>query len=137
MRDIFAEDTADDADSDIDLTPMLDVVFIMLIFFIVTASFVKELGFDVNRPDAQQQQPPKDNDIKNILVNITDDGQLFVNRRRVNAEALTANIKRLHAESPKGTVVIQAEDDSKNELLITVMDAARKAGVYNVSIANN
>lgn len=136
MRDIFAEETADDADSDIDLTPMLDVVFIMLIFFIVTASFVKELGFDVNRPDAQQQQP-KDNDIKNILVNITDDGELFVNRRRVNADALTANIKRLHAESPKGTVVIQADDDSKNELLITVMDAARKAGVYDVSIANN
>ena len=136
MRDIFSEETPDDADSDIDLTPMLDVVFIMLIFFIVTASFVKELGFDVNRPDAQQQQP-KDNDIKNILVNITDDGELFVNRRRVNADALTANIKRLHAESPKGTVVIQADDDSKNELLITVMDAARKAGVYDVSIANN
>ena len=136
MRDIFAEETADGADSDIDLTPMLDVVFIMLIFFIVTASFVKELGFDVNRPDAQQQQP-KDNDIKNILVNITDDGELFVNRRRVNADALTANIKRLHAESPKGTVVIQADDDSKNDLLITVMDAARKAGVYDVSIANN
>ena len=136
MRDIFAEETADDADSDIDLTPMLDVVFIMLIFFIVTASFVKELGFDVNRPDAQQQQPKK-SEVKNILVNITDDGELFVNRRRVNAEALTANIKRLHAESPKGTVVIQADDDSKNELLITVMDAARKAGVYDVSIANN
>ena len=136
MRDFFAEDTTDDADSDIDLTPMLDVVFIMLIFFIVTASFVKELGFDVNRPDAQQQQPKK-SEVKNILVNITDDGQLFVNRRRVNADALTANIKRLHAESPKGTVVIQADDDSKNELLITVMDAARKAGVYDVSIANN
>ena len=136
MRDIFSEETPDDADSEIDLTPMLDVVFIMLIFFIVTASFVKELGFDVNRPDAQQQQP-KNNDIKNILVNITDDGELFVNRRRVNAEALTANIKRLHAESPKGTVVIQADDDSKNDLLITVMDAARKAGVYDVSIANN
>ena len=136
MRDIFSEETPDDADSDIDLTPMLDVVFIMLIFFIVTASFVKELGFDVNRPDAQQQQPKK-SEVKNILVNITDDGELFVNRRRVNAEALTANIKRLHAESPKGTVVIQADDDSKNELLITVMDAARKAGVYDVSIANN
>ena len=136
MRDFFAEDTTDDADSDIDLTPMLDVVFIMLIFFIVTASFVKELGFDVNRPDAQQQQPKK-SEVKNILVNITDDGQLFVNRRRVNADALTANIKRLHAESPKGTVVIQADDDSQYELLITVMDAARKAGVYDVSIANN
>lgn len=136
MRDFLDEAASDGADSEIDLTPMLDVVFIMLIFFIVTASFVKEAGFDVNRPP-QSNQPPKDNETKNILVSINGDGQLFVNRRPVDAGALTANIKRLHAESPKGAVVIQAHDDSANERLITVMDAARKAGVYNVSIATN
>ena len=135
MRDFLNEADSDGEDSGIDLTPMLDVVFIMLIFFIVTASFVKEAGFDVNRPP-QTNEPPKD-EVKNILVSIAADGQLFVNRRPVDAGALTANIKRLHAENPKGAVVIQAEDDSANERLITVMDAARKAGVYNVSIAAN
>ena len=136
MRDFLSEGDDDAVDSEIDLTPMLDVVFIMLIFFIVTASFVKESGFDVNRPP-QSNQPPKKDEIKNILVSIAADGQLFINRRPVDAGALTANIKRLHAENPKGAVVIQAEDDSANERLITVMDAARKAGVYNVSIASN
>ncbi|WP_348674655.1 biopolymer transporter ExbD [uncultured Abyssibacter sp.] len=136
MRDFLSEGDDDAVDSEIDLTPMLDVVFIMLIFFIVTASFVKEAGFDVNRPP-QSNQPPKKDEVKNILVSIAADGQLFINRRPVDAGALTANIKRLHAENPKGAVVIQAEDDSANERLITVMDAARKAGVYNVSIASN
>lgn len=136
MRDfINEEDTEGDA-AGIDLTPMLDVVFIMLIFFIVTASFVKEAGFDINRPP-QSQSKPKDDEVRNILVNVSNDGQLFINRRPVDAGALTANIKRLHAENPEGSVVIQAEDDSQNERLITVMDAARKAGVYNVSIASN
>ncbi len=136
MRDFLNEADEAQESSEIDLTPMLDVVFIMLIFFIVTASFVKEAGFDVNRPPPSQQ-PPKNNEVKNILVTVAADGQLYINRRPVDAGALTANIKRLHAENPKGAVVIQAEDDSKNERLITVMDAARKAGVYNVSIAAN
>ncbi len=136
MRSFLNESDSDAVESEIDLTPMLDVVFIMLIFFIVTASFVKEAGFDVNRPP-QTKQPPKDNEVKNILVNVAENGQLFINRRPVDAGALTANIKRLHAENPKGAVVIQAEDGSKNERLITVMDAARKAGVYNISIAAN
>ncbi len=135
MRNFLDEN--DDADEGgIDLTPMLDVVFIMLIFFIVTASFVKESGFDVNRPDNNQKQE-KQKDKKNILVNIDVDGQLFVNRRRVDAGSLTANIKRLYAENPKAAVVVQAHADSTNDLLITVMDAARKAGVYNVAIAAN
>ena len=135
MRDFLAESDAEGDSNEIDLTPMLDVVFIMLIFFIVTASFVKEAGFDVNRPPSTQQPPPENSDIKNILVSIDADGRLYVNRRPVDAGALTANIKRLHAESPKGSVVIQADDASANEWLITVMDAARKAGVHNVAIA--
>ena len=93
MRDFLSEGDDDAVDSEIDLTPMLDVVFIMLIFFIVTASFVKEAGFDVNRPP-QSNQPPKKDEIKNILVSIAADGQLFINRRPVDAGALTANIKR-------------------------------------------
>lgn len=136
MRDFLNESEPQGAESEVDLTPMLDVVFIMLIFFIVTASFVKEAGFDVNRPPSTQP-PPKTEELKNILVSIAANGQLYINRRPVDAGALTPNIKRLHAENPKASVVVQAEDDSANEHLITVMDAARKAGVYNVAIAAN
>ncbi|WP_420429175.1 ExbD/TolR family protein [Algiphilus sp.] len=135
MKDFLSDDEGGQGDSQVDLTPMLDVVFIMLIFFIVTASFIKESGFDVNRPPPSHEPPNED--IQNILVNISDEGRLFINRRPVDVAALTANIKRLHAENPKRAVVIQAEDDSANEHLITVMDAARRAGVYNVSIASN
>ena len=136
MRDFLGESEQSKDESEVDLTPMLDVVFIMLIFFIVTASFVKESGFDVNRPDSDESKR-ENQEVQNILVNVAADGQLFINRRRVDASSLVANIKRLHAENPQGSVVIQAEDESKNERLITVMDAARKAGVYNVSIASN
>ena len=133
----FLHEADDDADEGgIDLTPMLDVVFIMLIFFIVTASFVKESGFDVNRPDNKQKNEQQEKK-KNILVSIDAKGQLYVNRRPVDAAALTPNIKRLYAENPKAAVVVQAHEDSTNDLLITVMDAARKAGVYNVAIAAN
>jgi biopolymer transport protein ExbD len=119
-------------DSEIDITPMLDIVFIMLIFFIVTASFVKETGIDVNRPDAVTAEKKER---ANILVAITGDGQIWIDKRQVDPRALRANIERLHAENPQGSVVIQADRDSRNHLLVTVMDAARQAGVENVSIA--
>jgi biopolymer transport protein ExbD len=113
-------------ESEVNLTPMLDVVFIMLIFFIVTASFVKESGIDVNRPDAATAEKKERG---NILVAISQ------NNQQVDPRALRANIERLHAENPQGAVVIQADRESKNGLLVQVMDAARLAGVYNVSIA--
>ena len=119
-------------ESEVNLTPMLDVVFIMLIFFIVTASFVKEAGIDVNRPDAATAEKKERG---NILVAITSNGQIWIDKRQVDPRALRANIERLHAENPEGSVVIQADKDSKNGLLVQVMDAARLAGVYNVSIA--
>ena len=119
-------------ESEVNLTPMLDVVFIMLIFFIVTASFVKEAGIEVNRPDAATAEKKERG---NILVAITDNGQIWIDKRQVDPRALRANIERLHAENPQGSVVIQADKNSKNGLLVEVMDAARLAGVYNVSIA--
>jgi biopolymer transport protein ExbD len=111
---------------------MLDVVFIMLIFFIVTASFVKEAGIDVNRPDAATAERKERG---NILVAITDTDQIWIDRRQVDIRAVRANIERLHAENPQGAVVIQADKNSKNGLLVQVMDASRLAGVTNVSIA--
>ncbi len=122
----------EEADDDVDMTPMLDIVFIMLIFFIVTASFVKESGIDVNRPSAATAEIKERG---NILVAITENDQVWVDNRQVDPRALRANIERLHAENPQGAVVIQADKNSKNGLLVQVMDAARLAGVLNVSIA--
>ena len=119
-------------ESEVNLTPMLDVVFIMLIFFIVTASFVKEAGIDVNRPDAATAEKKTKG---NILVAITENGQIWIDKRQVDPRALRAHIERLHAETPQGSVVIQADKNSKNGLLVLVMDSARLAGVFNVSIA--
>jgi biopolymer transport protein ExbD len=108
------------------------VVFIMLIFFIVTASFVKEAGIDVSRPQAGTATRKERG---NILIAITENDQIWMDRRQVDPRALRANIERLHAENPQGSVVIQADKDSKNGLLVQVMDAARASGVSNVSLA--
>jgi len=119
-------------EAEVDLTPMLDVVFIMLIFFIVTASFVKESGMDVNRPDAATATlKPRGN----IMVAITPSGQIWIDKRQVDVRALRANLERLHAENPEGAVVIQADEESKNGLLVAVMDAAKLAKIENISIA--
>ncbi len=123
-----------DAD-EINLTPMLDVVFIMLIFFIVTASFVKEAGIDVNRPDAPiTETKPED---ANILIVIDMNDDIWIDRRVIDPRAVRANIERLHAENPKGSVVIQPSKRSTNKMLVTIMDSARQAGVYNISIAES
>jgi len=125
----------EEEESSIDLTPMLDVVFIMLIFFIVTASFIKEAGLDVNRPDAPvTEAKPED---ANILVRIRANDEIWIDRRLIDPRALRANIERLHAENPKGSVVIMADKKSTNKMLVTVMDSSRMAGVYNISIADN
>ncbi|MGB5257885.1 MAG: biopolymer transporter ExbD [Woeseiaceae bacterium] len=124
----------DEEESEINLTPMLDVVFIMLIFFIVTASFIKEAGIDVNRPDAPvTESKPED---ANILIMISANNEIFIDRRLIDPRAVRANIERLHAENPKGTVVIQADMKSSNKTLVEVMDSSRAAGVYSISIAD-
>ncbi len=121
-----------DDDEGVNLTPMLDVVFIMLIFFIVTASFVKESGVDIDRPIAATAERKERG---NILVAITASGQIWIDRRAVDVRAVRAHIERLHAENPQGAVVIQADRLSKNQLLVEVLDAAKQAGVETVSIA--
>ncbi len=128
-KQVAAEDEAQ-----IDLTPMLDVVFIMLIFFIVTATFIKEAGVEVNRPEASTAQP-KDN--VNILVAINATNEIWMDKRRIDERAVRANIERLHAENPKGAVVIQADNKSNTETVAAVLDAAREAGVYDVSLATD
>src|SRR5690606_22943561 len=121
-------------DAAIDMTPMLDVVFIMLIFFIVTASFVKEAGVDVSRPSAETAEQQQRG---NILIAIRPNGEIWVDRRVVDVRALRANVERLRAENPEGTVVILADKESHTGLLVEVMDQVRLAGVSNVAIAAN
>ena len=118
---------------EIDLTPMLDVVFIMLIFFIVTATFVKEIGIDVNSPDKNQNV--KDADKQSIVVQITNRDRIRIRGRDIDFRAVRANIERRHAENPDAPVVVQPHPDSTTETMIHVMDSARQAGVYAVSIA--
>jgi biopolymer transport protein ExbD len=122
-----------DEEEEIDLTPMLDVVFIMLIFFIVTATFVKEVGIDVNSPDKNQNV--KDADKQSIVVQITSRDRIRIRGRDIDFRSVRANIERLHAENPEAPVVVQPHPDSTTEIMIHVMDAARQAGIYNVSIA--
>ena len=122
----------DEEEATIDMTPMLDVVFIKLIFFIVTASFVKEAGIDVNRPEAATAVKK---DRANILVAISAKGEIWINKRKVDVRAVQANIERLYAENPQGTVVIQADRKATTDVLIKVMDASRAAGIQDVSIA--
>ena len=122
------------AESEVNLTPMLDVVFIMLIFFIVTATFVKEVGLDVNQPD---QDKPKniDPDKKSIVVKISSRDRIMIGGRDVDWRSVRANIERLHAENPEAPVVIQPHSESRTETMIHIMDSARLAGVYNISLA--
>jgi len=124
----------DDEESEINITPMLDVVFIMLIFFIVTATFVKETGIEVNRP--VEPSPPQ-SERANILVIIGPNNEIWIGRRQVDFRSVRPNIQRLHAENPQASVIIQADKQSNTNTLIQVMDAARQAGVFNVSIAAN
>ncbi|CAA0120683.1 MULTISPECIES: ExbD/TolR family protein [Zhongshania] len=122
----------EDNPSEIDLTPMLDVVFIMLIFFIVTASFIKEAGVEVNRPDASTSSK-KEN--VNILIAVTATNEIWIDKRRVDKRAVRSVVERMHAENPKGAVVIQADKASNTETVTAVIDASRSAGVYDVSLA--
>lgn len=127
----FAVPQQDD-EADIDLTPMLDVVFIMLIFFIVTASFVKELGLDMNSPDKSDTPPSKEK--SSIVVRIEETGRIWVEDTPTDIGGVKPNVKRLSAQNPKAKVVIQPDPKSKTDLMMRVLDQSRAAGV-DASIA--
>ncbi|MGY8986242.1 MAG: ExbD/TolR family protein [Sphingomonadales bacterium] len=119
-------------EAEINMTPMLDIVFIMLIFFIVTAVFVKEAGVDVNRPEAQSAERKQR---ASILIAVTSQDQVWINRKEVDIKAARTIIEKLFAENPLGTVVIQADRKAKAGLTMQVMEAARQAGVPDVAIS--
>jgi biopolymer transport protein ExbD len=115
-----------------DLTPMLDVVFILLIFFIVTATFIKETGIEVNRPDTKTAQFKK---TVSLLVAVSPDSAIWIDKKKVDIRNVRPLMERLHAENPKGGLVIQADMDSKVEKVLAIMDAARTIGISQVAIA--
>ena len=121
---------ADSDEAEIDLTPMLDVVFIMLIFFIVVASFIKEAGIEVNRPDDSKSDP---SDATSIVVTITGDDQIWMENRRIDIRSVRANIARLMATDPEQSFTVKTERGATAKTLIEVGDAAREAGVKTVN----
>lgn len=116
----------------IDLTPMLDVVFIMLIFFIVTTSFVKEAGIDVNRPKAAKATGKP---TATIFVAIRANGEVWLDKRAVDVERVGAQIEKMLAESPTDTVIVQADKEAKHGVVVSVMDQIKLAGIEKISIA--
>ena len=126
------EDFEDDEETEINLTPMLDVVFIMLIFFIVTAVFVKQPGIDIERPTAITREIPQGGA---IYVAISPDGEVWIDGDEVELSAVRLQIERLHSENPEAGLIIQSDSRARNETLIAVMDAAKAAGLNDVLIA--
>jgi len=116
----------------IDMTPMLDIVFIMLIFFIVTTSFVKETGIDVNRPTADSAEQKKEG---SILIAIKSNGEIWMDRRLIDPRAVRANVERMLAEMAEAGVVIIADRAATTGVLVEVMDQAKLAGAKTISVA--
>ncbi|GAB3022443.1 MULTISPECIES: ExbD/TolR family protein [Alteromonadaceae] len=123
---------AEEEEATIDMTPMLDIVFIMLIFFIVTTSFVKEAGIEVNKPKAEQATKQKS---ANIFIAINENGDIWMDKRQVDVERVRANIERLLAEQPTDVVIVQADVEAKHGVVVEVMDQIKAAGIDKISVA--
>jgi len=124
-----------DEGGDVNVTPLLDIVFIMLIFFIVTASFAREYGIDVDRPSDEPSEVEQEVDV--IFIEIDGAGQIQVDSRTVDIRAVEANVQNLLSANPDAPVVVSAHEDADSGLLVRVIDQARRAGADNVSIATN
>ena len=120
-------------EEELNLTPMLDVVFILLIFFIVTANFIKEPGLEVNRPDAETSTIQEN---AAILIAIGNNDDIWIDGRRVDVRQVKANVTKLLADNPQGSVVIQADEQASADAIIKVMDQSRESGVYAISLAS-
>ena len=120
------------AQADLNMAPLIDMVFILLIFFLVTTSFVKETGVEVNRPSAATAVSQNKT---NILVAITPQNRIFMDHREIDIRAVRANVERALAENPDGNVVVVADRDSNTGIAIQVMDGCRLAGARNVALA--
>ncbi|WP_417762146.1 ExbD/TolR family protein [Shewanella sp.] len=121
-----------DEEAQVDMTPMLDIVFIMLIFFIVTTSFVKPSGLDYNKPEASQATSKPS---ANIFIGVSKNGTIMMENRLVDIERVSANVERMLAEAPEAAVLIQADKEAQHGLVIKVMDQVKSAGVNKISVS--
>jgi len=117
---------------ELNMAPLIDMVFILLIFFLVTTSFVKETGIDINRPTASTAVSKEKG---SILVGITKDGRVYMDKREIDIRAVRANVERALAENPESQVVVVADKESQTGVVIMAMDGCRLAGANNVSLA--
>lgn len=123
-------------ESQIDLTPMLDVVFILLIFFVVTASFLKESTLPIRGQDPNNNPPPPDEEQKqNAMIQISAEDRIFLNNEPVDLFAMRPRLASIRAENPDASVIIRPNKQSKAETLVVIMNAAREAGAANIQIA--
>lgn len=120
-----------DEGDDVNVTPLLDIVFIMLIFFIVTSTFIREPGTDIVRPEAETDDVQK----PAILVAINSENEIWIDKEQVEVDAVRFIAARMRSENPRGGAVIQADEDSEARYLVQVMDQLNAAGVDTVAIA--
>jgi len=123
-----------DEPAEIDMTPMLDVVFILLIFFVVTATFVQESGIDINRPPITDQPPPEQQS-RTLVFRIAEDNGVWLEGRRIDVRSVRANVERAHAESPQTSVIIEAHPRSKTATFVLISDQIREAGVQDIALS--
>ncbi len=119
-------------EEDVNVTPLLDIVFIMLIFFIVTSTFVKEPGIETNRPNAVTASDRK---LASIIVAISEDDEIWINKELVELDEVKTFVEQLRRENPKGTAVVQADKKSKSRLLVEVVNQIRATGVSDVAVS--
>ena len=123
-----------DDEAEINITPMLDIVFIMLIFFIVTSTFIKEPGVEIQRPDAETTEKVP---TVAVLIAITSDNRIFIDKDEVDIRAVKFTVEGMLAENPNGAIVIQGDKDSDAGILLEVMEAVREAGAPATKISTN
>ena len=128
----YSHTEQDTTASNVNLTPLIDMVFILLIFFLVTASFTKEAGIDVNRPTAQSAVRQERG---NLVIAIDKSGEIWIDNQKVDIRTIRAHIEKLHAQNPEGTVIILADKNARTGTTVEILDQVRLAGVTNVSIA--
>ena len=133
LRRRRASEAGHEGSHGIDLAPMLDFVINLLIFFIITAVFVKEAGLEVNRPTAFEQ--PQESDAESIQIQILDNGEIWVDNRAVDVRAVRANVERMSAINPDSGVLILAQEQAPTGVLVEVVDQVHLGGIYNITFS--
>ncbi|MDZ7628932.1 MAG: biopolymer transporter ExbD [Parvularculaceae bacterium] len=123
---------SDSSGDDINVTPLMDIVFIMLIFFIVTSTFVKEPGVEINRPQAETAKERK---LAGILVAVTAENEIWINKEQIPLDAVKLAVEGLKQENPKATAVVQVDTGAESRYLVEVVNQIRNAGVNDIAVS--